>query len=263
MDNLIRSLEISEQSIPLGLRRRPAAAQARTEGQGPAPVSQLRQAEGGAHGETRAPRDAGENKLDAARLDLEREKIRAELERELGARAESALQEARSRGLQEGLELGKAEALRDAERQQEAVAQTLATVAERAEQEIAGAEDAIVGIAFASVCKILGREVVDRRAVRAMVQQVLARAGRERSMAVRLHPQDCAALRGGSKALYTGKNGRVKVELVSDEEVSLGGCVVETSGGSLDARIETQLAQLRETLLKVRQGGAKKARTKP
>jgi len=47
----------------------------------------------------------------------------------------------------------------------------------------------------------------------------------------------------------------MKVELVADEEIGLGGCVVETSGGSLDARIETQVQHLRETLLKVRRGG--------
>jgi flagellar biosynthesis/type III secretory pathway protein FliH len=38
--------------------------------------------------------------------------------------------------------------------------------------------------------------------------------------------------------------------------------VVETTGGSLDARIETQIQRLRETLLKVRHGGTKKARAK-
>ena len=140
--------------------------------------------------------------------------------------------------------------------------QTLAAVAERAGQEIAGAEDAVMGIAFEAICKILARDAVDRKAVRAMVQQVLSRAAQEEGVVVRLHPADCAALRNGGKGLFAGKNGRVRVELVADEEVSLGGCIVETSGGSLDARIETQIERVRDTLLKVRQGKTRKPRAR-
>jgi flagellar assembly protein FliH len=260
MDTLIRALQVSEQSIPLGLRRRPVPPPGMDvpgrQVPGPRPV------EPAGLVDVRESRGNGEEKADAGRIEIEREKIRAELARELDARAESVLQEARGRGLQEGLELGRAEALREAERQHEAVAQTLAIVADRVEREIAGAEDAIVGMAFESVCRILARDVVDRKAIRAMVRQVLARVGQEEGVAVRLHPQDCAALRNGGKALLPGRNGRMKVELVADEAVSLGGCVVETTGGSLDARIETQIQRLRETLLKVRHGGTKKSRAK-
>jgi flagellar assembly protein FliH len=95
-----------------------------------------------------------------------------------------------------------------------------------------------------------------------MVQQVLSRATQEEGVVVRLHPGDCAALRNGGKGLFPGKNGRGKVELVADEEVSLGGCILETSGGSLDARIETQIERLRDSLLKVRQGKTRKPRSK-
>jgi len=134
----------------------------------------------------------------AARLEIECEKIRTELNREFGRARRIRPAGVRSRGLKEGLELAKAEAQREAERQQEAVVQALAMIAERAEREITGAEDAIIAIAFESVCKILGRDAVDRKAVRAMVQQVLARAGREEGVRVHLHPRDCATLRNGA-----------------------------------------------------------------
>lgn len=261
MDKLIRDLQISDQTISLGLRVRalPQAAGIEVLRRQQVPVPPPRPPEEPVLPELHLKRQAEEN---AARLEIERERIREELKRELDARAESVLQESRSRGLKEGLELAKAEAQRETERQHEAVAQTLATIAEHAEREIAGAEDAIVGIAFESVCKILARDAVDRKVVRAMVRQVLARAGREEGVRVHLHPRDCAALRNGGKAPFPGKNGRMKVELVADEEIGLGGCVVETSGGSLDARIETQVQRLRETLLKVRRGGTKRTQVK-
>jgi flagellar assembly protein FliH len=259
MDKLIRALEISDQSISLGLRMRsrpPAAVEGLRQ---PAPVLAARPPEEPVLPDFHLRRQAEEN---AAHLEIERERIREELKRELDARIESVLQESRSQGLKEGLELAKAEAQREAERQHEAVTQTLATVAEVAERQIAGAEDAIVGIAFESVCKILGRDAVDRKVVRAMVQQVLARVGQEEGVRVHLHPRDCAVLRNGGKAPFPGRNGRMKVELVADEEVGLGGCVVEASGGSLDARLETQVQRLREALLKVRRGGTKRTPVK-
>ena len=39
---------------------------------------------------------------------------------------------------------------------------------------------------------------------------------------------------------------------MADEKVALGGCIVETEGGLLDARIETQIERLRGALLKAR-----------
>jgi flagellar biosynthesis/type III secretory pathway protein FliH len=40
--------------------------------------------------------------------------------------------------------------------------------------------------------------------------------------------------------------------LLSDDRVLLGGCLIETSGGTLDGRLETQMQQLRDTLLAAR-----------
>ena len=46
------------------------------------------------------------------------------------------------------------------------------------------------------------------------------------------------------------KNGdTARLELVADERVELGGCLIETDGGTLDGRLETQLKRLRDTLL--------------
>jgi flagellar biosynthesis/type III secretory pathway protein FliH len=160
MDKLIRALEISDQSISLGLRMQSRPQAAVEVLRPPVQVLAARQQEETVLPDFHFRRQAEEY---AARLEIERENIREELKRELDARVESALQESRSQGLKEGLELAKAEAQREAERQHEAVTQTLATVAEVAERQIAGAEDAIVGIAFESVCKILGREAVNRK----------------------------------------------------------------------------------------------------
>jgi flagellar biosynthesis/type III secretory pathway protein FliH len=42
---------------------------------------------------------------------------------------------------------------------------------------------------------------------------------------------------------------------VADKSIDLGGCVVETDGGTLDARLVTQVDRLRATLLAARAAG--------
>lgn len=191
---------------------------------------------------------------DESWLEAERARIEEELRYEFEARVDAALIDARHRGREEGLELAKAEAARMLEQQRATVMQAIAGIAEHAQKEIAGAEDLIVGIAFEAVCKLLARELVSREAVAAMVRQVLSRLKQEESVVVRLHPRDYAVVReqGGVDSIVDA--GPMTVELVPDDGISLGGCVVETSGGDLDARIETQLQRLREALLSARQG---------
>jgi len=43
-----------------------------------------------------------------------------------------------------------------------------------------------------------------------------------------------------------------KIEIFPDERVSIGGCLLEAGGGTLDARLEVQLRQLLDTLTRAR-----------
>ncbi|HZR68358.1 MAG TPA: FliH/SctL family protein [Burkholderiales bacterium] len=234
MDALIRGARVSEHAVVLGVRAParpdPVAASAPPEAS-PAPQS------------VEAPRDD-------ARLEAERRKIEEALRRELDERLESAAADARSRGYGEGVEQGKAEALREAREQGAAAARAIAAVSERAAREIDGVHDLVVGIAFEAVCKTLGARAVERDAVAAIVREVVARVKQEEAILVRLHPQDCALLRG--LGADSGKALAFRAELVADDKVALGGCIVETEGGLLDGRIETQIERLRGALLAAR-----------
>jgi flagellar assembly protein FliH len=236
VDSLIRGAHVSERAVILGVRR-PAQADAEPAAR-PAPAGPVP----GLHAVDPAP--------DAAWIDAEREKIEAALRREFEERAERAADEARVRGHAEGVEQGRAEALREAREQGDAATRALAAVATRAEREIEGMHDVIVGIAFEAVCKMLGARALERDAVAAMVREVVARVKQDEAILVRLHPQDCALLRGLAGDIGGERN--FKVELVADEKIALGGCMVETEGGLLDARIETQMERLRAALLEAR-----------
>jgi flagellar biosynthesis/type III secretory pathway protein FliH len=44
-----------------------------------------------------------------------------------------------------------------------------------------------------------------------------------------------------------------ELDVVADERVAAGGCLIETTGGTLDARLEIQLRRLLDTLTRVRE----------
>ncbi len=69
---------------------------------------------------------------------------------------------------------------------------------------------------------------------------------RER-LVVRVSPRDHELL--AAEGLKPKNGDAHAVELLADERVELGGCLIETGGGTLDGRLETQLKRLRDTLL--------------
>jgi flagellar assembly protein FliH len=116
---------------------------------------------------------------------------------------------------------------------------------------IGGMEDLAVAVAFEAVCKVLGESAVTADGVRAQVRQAVASTKNKERVVVRLHPADLSALRdaGALNALVPGEK---TVTWTADNSIELGGCVVETDGGGLDARLETQLERMRTTLLAAR-----------
>lgn len=168
--------------------------------------------------------------------------------------AEQELAALRQRHEREGWAAGHAKGLADAEAQQRDKLQQLDQLMRNAglafTQQIEGLEDIAVGIAFEAVAKLLGQALVRREGVQAMVSTVLEQVKEQERLVVRLAPADFYLLlqhAPGQPALaHPG------VELVPDERVALAGCLVETGAGSLDARLETQWAALRDLLLRTR-----------
>src|SRR5262249_25572954 len=93
----------------------------------------------------------------------------------------------------------------------------------------------------------------------AAVAQVLEHTKQGEKLTVRLAPGDFyLLLQQPSEHLSLARPG---IELMPDERVELGGCVVDTAAGSLDGRIQTQLEALRGIPLNARrqragEGGA-------
>jgi flagellar assembly protein FliH len=171
----------------------------------------------------------------AAQQEAERRKVQAELA-ELRAEAER-------RGYAVGHEKGEAEGRRLLQAQIDRFQGLAAQLVQARAAVLADAEDGVVELAFAALCRILGEQAASRDGVHAMVARCAADVREREQVGIRLHPDDVALLDDGA-----GHHARFS----ADPGIALGGCIVDSSTGALDARLETQLTRLAETLLAVR-----------
>ena len=175
-----------------------------------------------------------------------------------------ALDDARSRaereGFAAGLEKGE-EAARKAVSEQVARLASIVTSLDQARFNIVSeAEDAIVEVVYAAVCRIVGETAATRDGVIAMINQVLASFRERDQLVVNLHPQDLALIQRSFAALEVAPIDP-QVRLRADPAVKCGGCIVESAAGSLDARLDTQLSRLCEVLSQVRRSIEKDGET--
>jgi flagellar assembly protein FliH len=116
--------------------------------------------------------------------------------------------------------------------------------------EIACAE--IVSQAF---FKLAGEALVSRAAIVGTVNEVLKRVRDERELRIHVNPADLPVLRSAEQGIAACLPGR-SLSLVADGRVECGGCIVESALGSLDGRLEVQLAELCATLRAAKSGGS-------
>jgi flagellar assembly protein FliH len=115
------------------------------------------------------------------------------------------------------------------------------------EARLAAAEDDMLALCFETICRVLGERAVQPDMVRAQLA-LAADALRNRELvAVHLHPDDLAALQRDGGAMPAGLGGG-EIQWIPSADVALGGCLLQSAEGGLDARLETQLQALRELL---------------
>lgn len=174
----------------------------------------------------------------------------------IDAALESAADEGRALGLKEGREAARAELEQARTTLLEEAAAEMKSRAERLERLLSGiesqaasalwdAEDDLVALAHEVICRVLGSEALAAETIRAGVKSLLAQHGQRTRLAVHVHPDDIVALQGNV-------GGGDPWRWVPDQSVQLGGVILRSPEGSLDARLETQLAALKEALLAAR-----------
>lgn len=152
--------------------------------------------------------------------------------------AEQQAHEVREEAYQEGYRAGFAE-----------LNQRLLDAGERRDRALAEAESDILRLAVKIAEKIIGHEIQsDPSTLAEIVRTALGHAQRSQTLTIRVNPADLPTLQICRNQLDQSAGARA-LDLVADPGVSVGGCVIETESGTIDAQLETQLRVLEGSLL--------------
>jgi flagellar assembly protein FliH len=168
------------------------------------------------------------------------------------------MEEARRQGLEQGMEAG----LRAAQETAAAsVNQALATLErllgglpQQLHARMGALEEDMVALSFEALTRVLGQTAASPDGLRALLRQALSQFGPRQLLEVRVHPADlqCLANDEVTGAWLRQREGGGRAQIVADAGVELGGMVLRSPAGRLDARLETQLAALRHALTAAR-----------
>lgn len=181
-----------------------------------------------------------------------RRAVAAQLADEVEAQYEAARARGREEGAAEASERAAAERARHV-KALKSVAVELKAAVERDRAAIAAACSEIV---LEVLKKLAGPLLAAPEAVTGAVTQVLQRLKDDQRVVVRVQPADLDTLTAAKPALSRALAGAA-LTLVADQRVELGGCIVESTLGNLDGRLEVQLSELYEILRTAKAEGRK------
>jgi flagellar assembly protein FliH len=110
------------------------------------------------------------------------------------------------------------------------------------------AESALIELALESAKKIVAGMPVDVAMVEHTVREALAQAEDTAEIVIQLHPEDLALLRQHQSEVLNAAPESGPLRFSQSSEISRGGCVIQTRFGLIDARRETKIEQLRQSL---------------
>jgi flagellar assembly protein FliH len=110
------------------------------------------------------------------------------------------------------------------------------------------AESALIDLALETAKKIVAGMPVDVAMVEHTVREALLQAEDTAEIVIQLHPEDLALLRQHQSEVLNGSPESGPLRFSHSSEIGRGGCVVQTRFGLIDARRETKIEQLRQSL---------------
>lgn len=108
-------------------------------------------------------------------------------------------------------------------------------------------ERLVVGTAVELARKIIKREVQNETMINDVVKDAISKVVGANEVRIKFHPIDLKELNTYSRNLINSSSFS-KVKLEEDDRIERGGCLIETEIGNVDARISTQLEELRRKL---------------
>lgn len=162
------------------------------------------------------------------------------------ARLSEIERDAFAKGYEQGERSGMEAGGQRAEAMLRRMTSTLEELGTLRQQMIQQAERQMVQLALTIAKRILRREVtLDPDLTVAMARVALDRLGESSGATIRLHPEDYTVAVGGTKGEWESD----QVTVVSDDNVSRGGCRIESAFGFVEASVEAQFEEIERAVL--------------
>ncbi len=184
--------------------------------------------------------------VEEAEPEIDPAEVLAEARRE----AEQKVQEAYAEGLRRGEEAGKAAFLEKVGEAAAVFSSSAEAIRLSHEQFLESFEPSVVLLARAAAERVLRRELraTDTELIQATVHAAVSAMSERERVVLHLNPADIAALEENGIDIAQTMADAPEVNIVSDETVSPGGCVIDSDALHVDAQLEEQLGRIFDAL---------------
>ncbi len=183
----------------------------------------------------------------------ERSHIEGMVKAEVDARLEELRQEAFQKGFEEGRSEGKTLAEQEHRAQMEPLQNRFSTLIsdfEGLKKELHAANESfLISLVFQVGKQVLLRELqTDREYVKRLTAHVVEKVGAKDHVRIRLGRQDAEMMEQIKEHLKIQLPDLKNIQIDAADDISLGGCKVETDLSRMNASVETQLAAIEKAL---------------
>jgi type III secretion protein L len=177
--------------------------------------------------------EAGREARDVVTLAEEKARqILAEAERQRSAIYEQARQEGNAKGLAEWNQI-------------------LVQASRRADELTKNWEDTMLRLSVQIAGKIIGEELkLNPEAIVSIVMEVLKGTRAGKRLTIQVNEADVQLVRSRVNRVKESLSASTEIEIIASASVPVGGCVIESELGIIDARLETQLKCLEDALVR-------------
>lgn len=167
-------------------------------------------------------------------------------------------EEVYEQAFQSGYESGREETRREVQqecddrlaRELKRVDTFLGSLQEQSEKIRRQSEHAIIRLSLAIAGQIVKQEVViDREIVIRQLRESLRKVVGVEKITVRVNPADEALVRERRAGMLAGAETVHDMIIESDDKIEVGGCIIESDLGNIDARLTSQLKRIEEALM--------------
>ena len=170
-----------------------------------------------------------------------------------GGAVKAIAEEELDRQLLESFDRGVLEGRRQAEKGLtnvfKALRDAVANVSTLWDKIVRDSEDDLLKLTMMVAKKVIQQEMIqDRRILANLVTAAVNSTAEREEVVIRLNPEDYKVINDNKQIFLVAVSGEKQMVLKPDESILPGGCIVDTTVGAIDARVDAQLDEIYQRL---------------